>query len=436
MIRTVTIACSLPKAEADALNLESGAVYTRVLVEHYRVYRRTGHWLSVGAGCRIEDHLGGPTILHAHSRDAAQQAFYRAIKTARTNRRDGLNGKYPHKRKRFRTTIWKNTGIRVRDGVLLLARARGLEPVRVSLPSHPADLPEDAFREARLVWEKATQRYEWHLVIEDRQAPKDSPGGNVVAVDLGEIHPAATTNGEENMIVTCRALRSLNQYTNKRLAALGHKQAAKVKGSRRWRRLQRRKNRFLAQQRRRKRDMEHKISREVVDWAVERKAGTIAIGDVRDVADGKRLNRKSQQKVGNWSHGKQRQYITYKAAAEGIEVELQDEAYTSQTCPQCRRRYKPTGREYSCRRCGFLAHRDIVGASNILSLTLHGEVGRVTPPGKIKYRQPFGRGDKREIEWSFSRESEGKRSPLDTRQVASAGVDARHARQSEEAAAL
>jgi hypothetical protein len=45
-----------------------------------------------------------------------------------------LGGKYPHKRKRFRTTIWKNTGIRVRDGVLLLARARGLEPVRVDLP--------------------------------------------------------------------------------------------------------------------------------------------------------------------------------------------------------------------------------------------------------------------------------------------------------------
>ena len=436
MIRTVTFACSLPKVQADALNLESGAVYTRVLVEHYRVYRHTGHWLSVSAACRIEDRLGGPTILHAHSRDAAQQAFYKAIKTAHTSRRNGLNGKYPHKRKRFRTTIWKNTGIRVRDGVLLLTRARELKPVRVSLPSHLADLPENAFREARLVWENATRRYEWHLVVEDGQAPKDSPGDNVVAVDLGEIHPAAVTDGEEGVVVSCRALRSLNQYTNKRLAELSRKQAAKVKGSRGWRRLQRRKNRFLAQQRRRKRDMEHKISREAVDWAVERKAGTIVIGDVRDVADGKRLNRKSQQKVGNWSHGKQRQYITYKAVAEGIEVALQDEAYTSQTCPQCGHRYKPTGRKYSCRRCGFLAHRDVVGASNILSLALHGEVGQVIPPRTIKYRQPFGRADKQEIEWSFAHESEGKRSHLDTVQVASAGVGARHARQSEEAAAL
>ena len=441
MIRTVTFGCRLPKADADTLNLESGAVYTRVLVEHYRVFRRTGHWLSVGAACRIEDYRGGPTILHAHSRDAAQQAFYKAIKTARTNRRQGIDGKYPHKRKRFRTTIWKNTGIRVRDGVLLLARARGLEPVRVSLPPYLVDLPKDGFREARLVWNNATRHYEWHLVVEDGQSPEGSPGDNVVAVDLGEVHPAALTDGEEAMVVSCRALRSLNQYTNKRLAKLSHKQAAKVKGSRGWRRLQRRRSKFLAQQGRRKRDIEHKVSREVVNWAVEREAGTVVIGDVRDVADGKRLNRRSQQKVGNWSHGRQRQYITYKAAAEGIEVALQDEAYTSQTCPQCRHRYKPTGREYSCRRCGLLVPRDIVGASNILSLTLHGEVGQVIPPGTTKYRQPFGRADKREIEWSFSyesasRERGGKRSPLDTGQVASAGVVALRTRQSEEAAAL
>ena len=51
----------------------------------------------------------------------------------------------------------------------------------------------------------------------------------------------------------------------------------------------------------------------MVDWAKERKAGTIAIGDVRDVADGKLLGAKSQQKIGLWSHGNVRRYITYKA---------------------------------------------------------------------------------------------------------------------------
>jgi hypothetical protein len=84
------------------------------------------------------------------------------------------------------------------------------------------------------------------------------------------------------------------------------------------------------------------------------------IGDVRDVADGKRLNTKSQQKIGLWSHGRQRSYIAYKAAAAGIAVTLVEEAYTSQTCPGtlpdgtgCLQCYKPKGRVYRCPACGF-----------------------------------------------------------------------------------
>ena len=138
------------------------------------------------------------------------------------------------------------------------------------------------------------------------------------------------------------------------------KQARKRKGSRRWRRLQRRKSRFLAKQKRRARDMEHKISRAVVNWAKERQVRTLVIGDVRDVADGKRLNTKSQQKIGLWSHGRQRQYITDKAKAAGMAVTLVEEAYTSQTCPGtlpdgtgCLQCYKPKGRVYRCPACGF-----------------------------------------------------------------------------------
>jgi len=435
MIRTVIFPCALPKPDADALNQESGRIYTRTLVEHYRVYRHTGHWLSVNADCRIEDALGGPTTLHAHSRDAAQQAFYKACKTAKANRDDGAP--YPHKRKLWRTTIWKNPGIRKQsDGTLRLARARGLEPVAVVLPSHLRGLSPQAFREARWVWDKAVRHYFWHLVIEDGLLPPDEPpGAGVGALDLGEIHPATFTDGKDVVVITARALRSVNQHTSKRLAELQRKQAAKVKGSHAWKKLQRRKNRFLAQQARRKRDIEHKVSRAVVNVAVEHGVGTLAIGDVRDVADGKRLNAKSQQKVSNWSHGRQRRYIEYKAEAEGISVELEDEAYSSQTCPNCGKRHKPTGRVYACPACGFVSHRDGVGTSNILSHRVYGECGHVKPPSTIKYRQPFGRANHQETEWRFIA-CEAKRSRPDTAELAAAGVVARHARKSAEAAPL
>ena len=402
MLRTVQFACTLPKPEADALNAESGRVYTDMLVRHYRLYRKQGVWLAPRTGERLEDALGGPTSLHAHSRDAAQQGFYKACKTAKACKQAGMDTKYPHRRKRFRTTIWKSTGMRLQAGVLLLARAKGLSAVQVSLPSHLLPLPASAYLEARLCWDQAARHYGWHLVVEDGCPPEPAPGANTAAVDLGEIHPAALTDGKETLIITCRALRANAQYTTKLLSEIRARQARKQQHSRSWRRLQRRKNRFQAQQRRRARDMEHKISRAIVTWAKERQVGTLVLGDVRDVADGKRLNTKSQQKIGLWSHGRQRQYITYKAEAAGIAVTLCPEAYTSQTCPRCLECYKPKGRLYRCPACGFRAHRDGVGAANILSQHYTGEPGHVLPPPP-KYRHPFA----------------GKRSRLDTAELAS-----------------
>ena len=49
MIRTILLPAHLPKTEADALNHESGRVYSRVLVTHYRIYRKKGIWLSAAA---------------------------------------------------------------------------------------------------------------------------------------------------------------------------------------------------------------------------------------------------------------------------------------------------------------------------------------------------------------------------------------------------
>jgi len=408
MLRTVQFACTLPKAEADALNAESGRVYTGILVQHYRVYRKQGIWLAPKSGERLEDALGGPTSLHAHSRDAAQQGFYKACKTARACRQQGSDVKYPHLRKRFRTTIWKSTGISRRGEYLWLARARGLSPVQVAMPSNIVTASSAVYLEARLVWDRAARHYSWHLVVEDGVEPLPAPGTRTAAVDLGEIHPAALTEGKETCIITCRALRANQQYTAKRLSEIRARQDRKQTGSRSWRRLHRRKIRFLAKQKRRARDMEHKVSRAVVTWAKERHIGTLVIGDVRDVADGKRLNTKSQQKIGLWSHGRQRQYITYKAAAAGIAVRLIEEAYTSQTCPGtlpdgrgCRHRSKPKGRRYVCPACGFRAHRDGVGCANILSVHFTGECGHVLPPQET-YRHPFA----------------GKRSRLDTAHMA------------------
>lgn len=76
----------------------------------------------------------------------------------------------------------------------------------------------------------------------DGSQPPPSPGERVAAVDLGEVHPAALcdegvdssspapeADGSPPIVFSARVLRSLYQYTAKRLAEIQRKQTRKKK---------------------------------------------------------------------------------------------------------------------------------------------------------------------------------------------------------------
>jgi putative transposase len=64
-----------------------------------------------------------------------------------------------------------------------------------------------------------------------------------------------------------------------------------------------------------------------------------------------------------------------------------DEAYTSQTCPRCERRRRCT-RTYRCP-CGIVAPRDVVGATNILSVGRYGAIqAGMALPTVVQYAHP------------------------------------------------
>jgi putative transposase len=140
------------------------------------------------------------------------------------------------------------------------------------------------------------------------------------------------------------------------------------------------------------RDIEHKVGRAIVDTAVECKAARIVIGDVRDIADGIDTGKKHNQRMSRWDHGKVRQYVEYKAQAEGMLIELVDEHYTTKTCPNCTHRHKPRGRNFRCPACGTQAHRDVAQRAprqiNLLARFKTGDVGKLPPPTTVKYRIP------------------------------------------------
>ena len=393
MIRTRILPCRLTRAEADALNLASGRIYSGIVSRHWRLLKHKDLWLSQKSLTKLSDlrWTGRDLPLHAHTIDAAQEGFFKACVTTRAIRKAGQpDAHFPWHTPKYRTTIWKNTALKLDGTVLHVSNGRHGTPFAIRLPETLRDVLR--VLEVRLVFDKRDRRYAWHVVFENGKEPKPAPGTNTVSVDPGEIHPAVIGDAQSATIITCRARRHARQGHAKRLATLAQALSRKRRGSRSYRKLVRAKSQMKSQHQRVIRDMEHKISRAIVDVAVELGAATIVYGDVRDIADKIAKGKEHNQRMSQWDHGKVRGYVAYKAAAEGIVVKLQSERNTSKTCPSCGAMHKPQGRVYRCPACGFSGHRDVVGQINILSAYQYGTPGKLPAPTTIKHRRPAAFG--------------------------------------------
>ncbi len=69
--------------------------------------------------------------------------------------------------------------------------------------------------------------------------------------------------------------------------------------------------------------------------------------------------------INGWSFYQLQQFVTYKAAAFGIFVELVNPAYTSQTCHECLKIGSRKGELFNCFTCGE-QHAD-VNASHVIA---------------------------------------------------------------------
>ncbi|NJL61268.1 MAG: IS200/IS605 family element transposase accessory protein TnpB [Methylacidiphilales bacterium] len=159
-------------------------------------------------------------------------------------------------------------------------------------------------------------------------------------------------------------MRAKRQYQNRLKANLSSSIDKMKPGSKRRKRSIRSKQKQLAKLNNQIKDIQHKQTTKLVSTFKERNVQTVVIGDIRDIRSSVDYGKKANQKIHQMLHGQTRQMLTYKAEKAGMKVALQDERYTSQTCPQCGKRHKPKNRVYKCS-CGFKFHRDGVGAINI-----------------------------------------------------------------------
>lgn len=187
----------------------------------------------------------------------------------------------------------------------------------------------------------------------------DSPKGDkVAAIDQGEIRTATVYGGENTTIYSGRLIRSKVRYRAKTIAKLDALISKTKKGSKRRKSLVATKHKIIRQLDNQINDILHKQSTHLVSTLFNAGMQTVVIGDIRDIRNSIKYGKKANQKLHSWSFGKYRWMVEYKAEKLGMKSVLQDEAYSSQTCPACGKRHKPSGRTYACK-CGFQFDRDV-----------------------------------------------------------------------------
>jgi putative transposase len=118
-------------------------------------------------------------------------------------------------------------------------------------------------------------------------------------------------------------------------------------------------------------DVNHKISRKIINYAKLQGVGTIKVEKLAGIREHTtRTSRgasaqKNNRNQNSWTFYQLTAFIIYKAARLGIKVEMVDPAYTSKECPACKHRNASDDRVYECKSCGWKGHRDMVGAINI-----------------------------------------------------------------------
>ncbi|MCD9025544.1 RNA-guided endonuclease InsQ/TnpB family protein [Cohnella silvisoli] len=151
-----------------------------------------------------------------------------------------------------------------------------------------------------------------------------------MGIDLGidNLATIVTTTGSKPVLVKGKHVKAINQYYNKRKAhfmgILRHGKQPR-EGQHTSKRLER-----LHQMRHRKiKDLFHKASRHIVQLAVDQNIGTIIIGQNRGWKQASDIGKRNNQSFCHIPHHMLTSMIRYKAAEQGIDVQITEEAYTS-----------------------------------------------------------------------------------------------------------
>ncbi len=111
-------------------------------------------------------------------------------------------------------------------------------------------------------------------------------------------------------------------------------------------------------------DLNHKISRKIVDMAKVQHAALV-FEDLGGIRQTRKQHRSFKYALHSWSFYQLQTFVEYKAKLLGVPILYVDPAYTSQNCSRCGTRGQRNGKGFKCPTCGHVDHADVNAAFNI-----------------------------------------------------------------------
>lgn len=195
-------------------------------------------------------------------------------------------------------------------------------------------------------------------VVYNAEKAQPKTEGNIMGIDIGIKCPAVMycSNGKVKFCGNGRK----NKYIRRHFDKLRHS-LQKAKRLDAIKRLNNKEQRIM-------KDIDHKISREIINTAIKNNIRVIRLEQLANIRSATRKSRKNNHSIHSWSFYRLASFIEYKAKLSGIRIEYVNPAFTSQMCPKCGSAHHANDRNYSCK-CGYHTHRDLLGAINICSST-------------------------------------------------------------------
>jgi len=192
------------------------------------------------------------------------------------------------------------------------------------------------------------ERYVYIPFIEEIDITAPS---NYVGIDINESNITMTDNESNTVAINTKTTRTAHatyQNIRRRIQALKNPRTrarllAKYRG----------------RERRKVRDMLHKLSKAIVRLAGDR---GIVLENLKGIKRQNRSRKMNRRLNNSWNPRQLQFYITYKALLAGLPVYFVNPARTSKECPRCGGHINSS--ERACRECGL--DRDVAASLNIL----------------------------------------------------------------------